>query len=621
MKPREPWYSAITPAVKKWLLSEKTEASARLIYRINHGKHQFVFSFLRFFFGKFGLATPTDRLYYRIGEVQTTINDIGSALDALMKQAELDELLAEIKNQHDNSSTWNIAHLYQDYAFVYQRQLEIIDFVQNLQKCRSDLGKAISLLNNDENATLHCELSELLNTVEKFLLKSLNKLRVKSDNGGSELTQLESEINSLKDKLTRLRLQLEQFCFSKKGSVIGYLRLLSDRSGIESASIVIAFAAASAAIYYRIYYSKYGINIWDYWVVQDYLDASVQWIFVILLVAFGTSYLLRFLYERELKKILNQKAKRGNAFFLSKILTSHQPERVMIVSLLFFSLLYGVKEYYGIFSKNKFEQQYAITNQGILLDDIHLVGTSARTAFFTTDWQSENSIAVKENQIASNTKHETADVIFFAIDRSQILCHSFGDICKKVLQKNKEKVFLKSDSAPVVPSVNFHNIEVIEHTPKDPNQVTTDNPPEEEPINLDLSTTAFNCKPYGNYPIDSLYFNKNDITTYCDSLLESGQSCKASSSDLVKKALAELTRVDEKINHLLILGHTTDDSPTPYSYKLGNLRAKKIASLFSEQDYPVYAETLVEISDKHGFTEIERIDRARDRQVDIFACL
>lgn len=93
-------------------------------------------------------------------------------------------------------------------------------------------------------------------------------------------------------------------------STLSILRALSNRSGVAAATIFLSAAAFFGAFHNVPFYTTMGIKVWNYWVLQDYIDNGIQFIPFLVLVTIGTGLLVKLSHQKLFNEIKGDKGPR-----------------------------------------------------------------------------------------------------------------------------------------------------------------------------------------------------------------------------------------------------------------------------------------------------------------------
>ncbi|NOQ16227.1 MAG: hypothetical protein GQ581_04140 [Methyloprofundus sp.] len=547
-------------------------------------------------------------------KVQAILKKAEQAKDKLLNYKKFLSLEKKIGQFEIDPNIWEHAYMLGDLIYEYSEQLEVMEDLEKVEVLHKEVEGAWNYLKNvpkEDSAAKEKWLSKI-----KTQCDSLQVVIVGVPSIIKKLPQvvIEEQCDSPQvviEKVPSIASRLEEVKNMKKGltsagenldaSAVSILRFLSDQSEVEPATIFLFAMALAGTVHNIPFYMVLGIHVWDYWVLQDYIDNGIRFIPVLIIVVVITGILAKNAHLKLFRGLESED--RPKLVGISR-LAHEKPMRVLLIGLSFaflIMLICGVSRGFSMrnalickSSENCRNLETAITTQDDILQDVILVGTTARVAFFLVKPRSQS---FKPRTIF----FRDFPLKILAIDRAQIICHSSGDECK-------EWVGL---------SPTERRVEVVGYFVNNSKRVAS----------LDLVSfikTFLHCNLYPDeQPLASVYFNRNKYEEMCEDHWENGrQDC------LPRWAHANIPEREFKLDdYLLVLGHASNTGSLFKNLELGEKRAEAVAKELKKgreegRNLPqVSVETLGDLfGGRSRDLEINDDRDPDERRVDIYVC-
>ena len=400
------------------------------------------------------------------------------------------------------------------------------------------------------------------------------------------------------------------------GSTLSVIRYLSSESGAEVPSLALVAVAVAGAAYSFPYYRTLGMKPWNYWVVQDYVDSGVLAIACMTLLLLGMARLIKISQRRLFNEILQKQVPTISGITL---LARWRPTSVLLATLVVSLLITALIGWFdGVNQLNRFNNEgptdVIATNDGRLLKNVQLVGTSARTAFFlvppkpipSNDMGSTTAdaeTATVERPLADTSADKVPWPVarVLALDRAQVLCHSADDTCEMWLAADRDAKKDKPESPQP------HHVWLTISANKGP--VATPN------FSSFLKAT-FDCTTTSPIPLHSFYFDSDKADPCMNKVTEATPCDEPTAESLDGGDL-------DGVAHLLILGRASNAGSVLENMQLGKARAESAEKLLRAMnvDVDMSTETLGDLLGGRSIYDRSDQDDPEERRVDVFACL
>lgn len=383
---------------------------------------------------------PDYKLTKKIQELCGFANSTFGTIKLLLTDRELETQQAEIDMLATNFNTWSSPKKIISIANTYQSQYDLLTFFDRLIDLSSELKEVRTLIVNKEleNRTINSEIKSNFLRLQQQTSKSMDALfkqlnvrkanvflnSIRDDSYNDRADTLKVVVEGRRKRLNNLHQKLKIICLKSDARTISFLRLLSDKSGIESASIGLCLVAALGAAAKVPYYSVFGFEVLNYWVVEDYFDAGIFPAFIVFPVIFIAGKILNNACLARLRQVAQNELcspqENEKSSFVSFI-TRFDPSSTLIAFTLLCLVLTSGWGYLSakLFTTPSFNE-FAITNQNHELNTLFAVGSSSRATFILScAGRSQECTVVNSKRMV--------------LDRAQILCHSLDNTCIEVI--------------------------------------------------------------------------------------------------------------------------------------------------------------------------------------------
>ena len=393
---------SLTSAVNKWIEQKKhcdelrkdaPNASFKNLFKLLNHTISLVTS-------KRKLRWASRNIYRVLGKRTKDFNKLEGASKDIESKSNSEKRKSDIDELEEGVHYWNqpIKHI-SLIAIDLDLQSKYVEELNDILNLMLDINNALKVLSDadDDHKAIIIEIREIYSRsceIAKEIAKNLEveEFDLESDNTTDEVSRDKFE-KALVDKLvpaldsrkqTITDYKLELFSTIKSNiieSIFGALRALKRQSGLEVTSIM--FVAAFSVIV-AAYYPKYYVwetSIFDFWIFQDYIDRSVQFVPLLFIPLIISIFWIRFVIWRAKKVTENEK----HLSWPIKFSLGRKGVTILSINTLLFIALTGIGSYLchdrTKLTRSSQLSEIALISNNKLLKNIHLVGTSSRTAF------------------------------------------------------------------------------------------------------------------------------------------------------------------------------------------------------------------------------------------------